>query len=251
MNRELQIRCVLTVALAMTITALLVRPPCAIAQSASGESKAERAPAAMHRAARAGDAGGLRSQLQAGADVDARDPRGRTPLMDAASAGQGEVIRLLLAAGANVNARAHDNRTPLIEAAAAGQLEGARLLIRAGAELNLPERGWGTPLETAERAGHNDIAKLLRAAGARSSGHSPGDTVCVRPWGGEGYCGIVESVNKNQYRIRVSQIVGCKDGCAARAECSAGRAVGGDGGIAIGAMVDTVSSCLTHTGVTP
>jgi hypothetical protein len=47
----------------------------------------------------------------------------------------------------------------------------------------------------------------------------------------------------------VTGIVGCADGCAAQAECSAGRGVGGAQGIAVGDTVDTVSWCLTHTGV--
>jgi ankyrin repeat protein len=171
--------------------------------------------------------------------------------MDAVAAGQPDAVRLLLAARADVNARSKAGRTALIEAAEQGQLEAARLLIAAGADLNTYQRGWGTALKTAERTGHNDIAEMLRKAGAQSSGSSVGDTVCVRPWSGDGYCGTVEAIDKNNYTIRVTQIVGCKDGCPAKEECSAGRPVGGSGGIAVGDEVKTVSWCLTHTGVKP
>jgi hypothetical protein len=220
-----------------------------LAQQPETSSAKPATVSAMHQAARTGDTATLRAELQRGTSPNARDTRNRTPLMDAAAAGQLEAIRVLLSAGAKVNARAADNRTPLIEAAAGGHLEAARLLVESGAHINTPERGWGTPLETAERNGHTDITAMLRAAGARSSGRSPGDTVCVLPWAGEGYCGKVESVNKTQFRIRVTRIVGCKDGCPARAECSAGRAVGGPDGLRVGDSIATVSWCLTRTGV--
>ena len=45
--------------------------------------------------------------------------------------------------------------------------------------------------------------------------------------------------------------IGCEDGCQARAECSASRAVGGTDGIKVGDEITTVSWCLTHTGVKP
>jgi hypothetical protein len=92
---------------------------------------------------------------------------------------------------------------------------------------------------------------MLVEAGARSTGSSVGDTVCVRPWGGDGYCGTVESIDKTHYRLRVTKLVGCEKGCPVKAECSAGREVGGSHGIAVGDEVATVSWCLTHTGVKP
>ena len=75
--------------------------------------------------------------------------------------------------------------------------------------------------------------------------------MCVRPWQGDGYCGVVEEVNKTSFRLRVTEIVGCEGGCQARAECSASREVGGVDGVQIGDEITTVSWCLTHTGVKP
>jgi Ankyrin repeats (3 copies) len=171
----------------------------------------------LHRAARTGDVGALQSQLKLGANPNARDQAGRTPLIDA------------------------------IEH---GQLDAAKILIQAGADLNVRSR-LGTALEIAERTGHSDIAAALREAGARTFGRSVGDTVCVRPWGGDGYCGKVESIGKNAYTLRVTQIVGCEQGCAAKTECSAGKPVGGTDGIAAGDLITTKSWCLTQTGVQP
>ena len=233
----------------MTTKALSFLLAIALLISITAASQSAPQPSRLHSAAKNGDVVTLRAVLDQGVNPDLRDARGRTPLMEAAAAGQVESVRALIAAGAHVNVRAGDNRTPLIEAVTNGQIDAARLLVSSGAELNTIARGWGTPLEAAERAGQPEIAAMLRSAGARSMGRSQGDTVCVRPWGGEGYCGVVESVNKTAYRIRVTQVVGCKDGCAAKTECSASRTVGGHDGIAPGDRVDTVSWCLTHTGV--
>jgi hypothetical protein len=203
----------------------------------------------LHRAARTGDIAFLQSRLQQGADPNLRDALGRTPLFDAVAAGKIEAVRALLAAKTDVNAKSWAGKTPLIEAAALGRADSAKLLIDAGADLNADQRGWGTALETAERSGHKQVAEMLRRAGARTFGRSVGDMVCVRPWGGDGYCGTVLAVDKTKYQIRVTEVVGCKNGCPAKTECSAGRSVGGAGGIRVGDEIDAVSWCLTHTGV--
>ena len=75
-----------------------------------------------------------------------------------------------------------------------------------------------------------------------------GDKVCVTPWKGDGYCGIVEAIRGNEYRIRLTEIVGCAGGCPAMAGCSAGKPVGGEG-LKTGDTIAVASSCLTRTGV--
>ena len=208
---------------------------------------------AIHKAARTGNLELLRSELRRGINPSLLDESGRRPLMDAVSGGHLDAVRLLLSSGADVNARTKAGRTALIEAAAQGQVSIARDLINAGADLNVNERGWGTALEVAERNGNNAIAAMLRNAGAKSSGRSPGDKVCVRPWGGDGYCGRVLSVEKAKFLLHVTEIVGCTDegGCPAKDECSGGQPVGGTAGIAIGDEVSVMNWCLTHTGVKP
>jgi len=231
------------------VLAVLLAGGTAYSQSAPAFGKGSETE--LQRAARAGDVTALQSRLDQGVKPDARDAEGRTALLEAVKAGHPEAVRVLLAAGAGPGVAAPSGQTPLIEAAEFGRVQSAQLLIKAGADLNAVQRGRGSALETAERTGHRQVAALLRQAGAKTFGRSVGDKVCVRPWGGDGYCGVVEDVNKTSYRIRVTELVGCKDGCAARAECSAGRPVGGADGWRPGDVISTRSWCLTHTGVQP
>jgi uncharacterized protein len=205
----------------------------------------------LQQAARTGDLALLRSRLREGVSPDARDPQGHTALLEAATAGQTEATRLLLASGAGVNVASPDGRTPLIQAAISGRTEVVQILVKAGADLNRRSRGDGTALEAAERLGHDDVAAILRQAGARTFGRSVGDVVCVRPWSGDGYCGTVVSICKNKYRIRITKIMGCLDGCDPKLQCSAGKRVGGSNGLRPGDRVTVPSWCITQTDVKP
>jgi hypothetical protein len=204
---------------------------------------------ALHRAAAAGNLTALQARLNQGISPDVRNAEGRTALLEAVKAGHPQVVSALLAAGAGPSVASPSGRTPLIEAAENGRMQSAELLIKAGADINAVQRGWGSALETAEHTGHLQVAALLRQAGAKTSGKSVGDKVCVRPWGENGYCGTVDEVNKNDFRIHITDLVGCKNGCGAKAECSAGRPVGGVDGLQAGDVITTKSWCLTNTGV--
>lgn len=185
------------------------------------------------------------------AALDHRDAQGLTPLIIAAAAGQTSTVRSLLAQGAGVDATAADGRTALIAATQSGQAGAVRALIAAGANLNWNARNIGTALNVAENKDETEIAASLRAAGARSTGKSPGDTVCVRPWNGSGFCGSVQAFTVRSVHIQVTRIVGCANGCTARPDCSAGLTVGGANGIQTGDTVAVPSWCLTQTGVKP
>jgi hypothetical protein len=183
--------------------------------------------------------------------LDQRDAHGVTPLITAAAAGRTDTVRTLLAQGAGVDATAADGRTALIAATQAGQTDAVRALIAAGANVNWTARSTGTALNTAENKSETAIAALLRAAGARSTGKSVGDTVCVRPWSGSGFCGTVQSFSVRSVQIQIARIVGCTNGCTARPDCSAGLTVGGANGLQTGDTVAVPSWCMTQTGVRP
>jgi hypothetical protein len=171
-------------------------------------------------------------------------------LVAAVARGDAAEVAALLRQGADADAADRSGWTGLHRAAETGDLSLARLLLEAGARPDLRSRARGTALDVAERAGRDEVARLLRAHGARGSGKSIGDTVCVRPWQGDGYCGVVDAVDPTRHRLRVSRVVGCANDCEPQPACSAGQAVG-PGGLSAGDVLWVPSSCLTHTGVQP
>jgi len=91
----------------------------------------------IRRAAEAGDAWAVRQMIAAGADANARDEKGTTPLMKAASEGQVGVARVLLAARAEVDAaeagKEYVGWTALMYAVEWNHPALVRLLLEAGA----------------------------------------------------------------------------------------------------------------------
>ena len=94
----------------------------------------------VYEAARNNRVGYLADMLNAGANPDARNPQGRTALMEAARLGHVNIILVLIRAGAKLNLREPmDNRTALMFATSSGHPNAARALIYAGATVN---NGW-------------------------------------------------------------------------------------------------------------
>jgi Ankyrin repeats (3 copies)/Ankyrin repeat len=87
--------------------------------------------------------------LAHGADVHARDKTGQTPLHAAAAFGDEGHVRLLLDHGAEIDARSVAGRTPLHLAAILGRVEEASFLVSRGADLSIRDRNSETPLHLA------------------------------------------------------------------------------------------------------
>ena len=70
-------------------------------------------PSDFHKAAGAGNIEAVKQHLAGGADVNAKNQYGSTPLHFAAGYGRNEMAELLIAAGAEVNAKTKRGETPL------------------------------------------------------------------------------------------------------------------------------------------
>ncbi|HWO00163.1 MAG TPA: ankyrin repeat domain-containing protein [Blastocatellia bacterium] len=118
-------------------------------------------------AALKGDTGLVTELLKAGADPDACDGQGRTPLIEAAFGGHVDTLSALLGAGADPNARDADGWTPLMEAASKGRLDVVRRLLAAAADVNASDRDGRTAVEVVAR-GHLRLTRLIRGCSSKS-----------------------------------------------------------------------------------
>jgi ankyrin repeat protein len=121
----------------------------------------------LHAAAWTGDLPQLKRLIDAGVDLNPRDPNGRTPLQVATFARQREVLRRLAAAGADLGALDHDRYDAVTIAAVADDEETLRVLLSLGASAQLiTSRYDGTALIAAAHLGHDGVVRQLIAAGA-------------------------------------------------------------------------------------
>jgi cytohesin len=144
----------------------------------------------IHDAAKDGYLTVVQAHLDAGANVNAKNEDGWTPLHFAAQYSHKEIVELLIANGADVKAMGESSPvfswqggfTPLHYAAVNGHEKIAELLIDNGAEVNVKnEDGW-TPLHWAAHKDHGEIVGLLIAKGAEvnartEQGQTPLDMV--------------------------------------------------------------------------
>lgn len=108
----------------------------------------------------------VRLLLELGADVNASNLEGETPLFFAIECDSPAAIAILIAAGADVNARREDGDTPLLFAIGCGSPVAISMTIAAGADVNLGDGEGETPLLFAVKCGSPAIVEMLIAAGA-------------------------------------------------------------------------------------
>ena len=118
----------------------------------------------LHDAAMAGEAELAAALIRFGADPDAREPEGHTPLYYAST---GTVARVLLTAGASANVASGPTRgTPLHQAARRGYEEVAAALLDHGADREARDGKGQTPLRRAVNCRQLSIVQLLVQRGA-------------------------------------------------------------------------------------
>lgn len=121
----------------------------------------------LHAAAQRGNVAEIERLITARADLNARDPYGRTPLHVATHAGKVDAIRVLAKAGANPGLLEKDRYDAVTIAAVANDENALRALLAAGASAKLiTSRYDGTALIAAAHLGHHGVVKQLIAAGA-------------------------------------------------------------------------------------
>jgi hypothetical protein len=121
---------------------------------------------ALSVAAFSGDMAKVEALIAKGADVNAKDENGRTPLSWAAYYDKREVVELLISKGADINTKIAGDRTPLHEAIERGKKEVALFLISKGANVNAKTIYGKAPLYLAASEGHKDIVEILISKGA-------------------------------------------------------------------------------------
>ena len=149
-------------------------------------------------AARGGYANVVQELLAAGANPNARGPRGQTALMWAVSQKHPEAVKVLVSAGADIHAKTeawsqmmavpphglpeynrmipHGSDTALMFAARVGDVESARLLVAAGANVN-DEDAWGVSATTlAAYSGFGDLVTFLVEKGGDPNAGKAGFT---------------------------------------------------------------------------
>jgi len=113
------------------------------------------------QAAERGDTATALRLIADGADINAQDAHGRTPIMAATHANRVETVGALIAAGADYNIRDNRKDNPFLYAGAEGLLDILRLLIAAGPDTRITNRYGGTALIPAAERGHVSVVEEL------------------------------------------------------------------------------------------
>lgn len=137
----------------------------ALVNSCSGDSWTP-----LHLAAAFGTPAAVSLLLAAGAAVDAvsRNPQQNQPLHAALALGKNaETVKLLLEHGAEVNATQAGGFTPIFSAAAANRVDLAELLFSYGADPHRKSDQGKTAIEFARDRGHAELAAWLESRPAK------------------------------------------------------------------------------------
>eukprot|EP00966_Prymnesium_polylepis_P262712 6068118-Prymnesium_polylepis.1 len=111
-------------------------------------------------ATQSANSSGVLEALQAGANPNVRDPKGRTPLHFMAGVGLAPAVVLLVHYGAQLDAQDADGLTPLHMAAGYANARTLRVLVAAGADIELTGESQGTPFEVVKSLGEYEWSQV-------------------------------------------------------------------------------------------
>jgi len=108
-----------------------------------------------------GNLGQVRYALERGADINARNNAGVSPIIWASNNGHVEVVKYLLEHGALVNDKSNNHRTALLWACFWGHDKVVQLLLENGANYKVYDEDAMTPLMAAAYSGNREILDML------------------------------------------------------------------------------------------
>ena len=150
----------------LALVALLAAPGRAAGQAAEVKTTAADGTTALHWAAYKDDVAGATALIKAGANVNAANDLGATPLWLASLNGSAPMVRTLLQAGANPNLALLAGETPIMIASRTGNASVVDQLAAKGANLNARAARGQTALMWAVAQKHPEVVKVLLARGA-------------------------------------------------------------------------------------
>ncbi len=114
---------------------------------------------ALFEGCREGDFNKVRLAINFGANLEAKNNSGRTPLHLASEFNRISIAKLLIERGAIVRANDNGGRTPLHLASFWNRIETAKLLLDAGADVEAKDRWGNTPFDNARSDEMKDLLK--------------------------------------------------------------------------------------------
>jgi ankyrin repeat protein len=116
----------------------------------------------LFHAAREGNSGRIENLIRKGADPNARDAHGQTPLMIAVYLGRLTAAETLINAGAAVNAEDDMGTTALMSAVDRRDRKAVELLIKSGADVGKSSSDTSNVVMLARRSGYRELESKIR-----------------------------------------------------------------------------------------
>ena len=136
----------------------------------------------LHHAAKWNNSKTLALLIRKGGDVNARNSDGFTPLHYAAKWNNSEILALLIQKGGDVNKASYKGDTPLHRTVYLNATEAAKLLIESGAYLHAKNDRDRTPLDMAREQKRWEMVSLLEAKQSNTGSSETGESVFEKTW---------------------------------------------------------------------